>query len=184
VLCTCRSWERRARDALTARRKYPDVADGTTVQELRRRCDGDAGGLLLRHRVGGRRGSVPARLDQFDGGGLHFTYAHEGYIAARLFSKAFLLNGRRSRRNLRSTLDGAVQELVIGIGTLLSLSHPLNHKACQYVWGQRESSPNGTFRSRSTLEPEPVTITARTSGVACHVNTAPRPVRPSFTSTQ
>jgi ABC-type branched-subunit amino acid transport system substrate-binding protein len=85
-----------------------------------------------------------ADVDAFDGGDYTFT-SLEGYIAARLFSRALLMNGPRvDTEALRGTLDGAVRDIDIGIGTLLSFSST-NHQASQTVWGSVIQA-NGSFK--------------------------------------
>jgi len=92
-----------------------------------------------------------ADIDQFDGGVYTFT-SLEGYIAARLFAKALVLNGRSfDTEAVRATLDGAVRDLDIGIGTLLSFSST-NHQACQTVWGSVIQA-DGSFRVPFTWSP-------------------------------
>jgi branched-chain amino acid transport system substrate-binding protein len=92
-----------------------------------------------------------ADIDKFDGGAYTFT-SLEGYIAARLFSRALVLNGPTlDTETLRFTLDGSVRDMDIGIGTLLSFS-PTNHQASQTVWGS-VIQPDGTFRVPYTWNP-------------------------------
>ena len=55
------------------------------------------------------------------------------------------MNGRAlDTEALRSTLDGVVHDLDIGIGTLLSFSST-NHQASQTVWGSVIQA-DGSFR--------------------------------------
>ena len=92
-----------------------------------------------------------ADIDEFDGGAYTFT-SLEGYIAARLFSRALVLNGPTlDTETLRFTLDGSIRDLDIGIGTLLSFS-PTNHQASQTVWGSVIQA-DGTFRVPYTWNP-------------------------------
>jgi branched-chain amino acid transport system substrate-binding protein len=92
-----------------------------------------------------------ADIDAFDDGDYTFT-SLEGYIAARLFSRALLINGRRLETEaVRSTLDASVHDIDIGIGTLLSFSST-NHQASQTVWGSVIQA-NGSFRVPFTWNP-------------------------------
>jgi hypothetical protein len=138
-------------DALTSPPEtYLDVRDGTTKRSY---AEGVMVTQVVPYYDTESVGVAEYRhdIDQFDGGDYTFT-SLEGYIAARLFSKALLLNGHElETETVRSTLDGAVQELDIGIGTLLSFS-PTNHQACQTVWGS-VIQPNGTFKVPFTWSP-------------------------------
>jgi len=92
-----------------------------------------------------------ADIDRYDGGGYTFT-SLEGYIAARLFARALVLNGPSlDTETLRFTLDGTVRDLDIGIGTLLSFSST-NHQASHTVWGSVIQT-DGTFRVPYTWNP-------------------------------
>jgi ABC-type branched-subunit amino acid transport system substrate-binding protein len=92
-----------------------------------------------------------ADIDVFDGRAYSFT-SLEGYIAARLFSRALLINGHAVETEaLRTTLDGAVRELDIGIGTRLSFSST-NHQASQTVWGSVIQA-DGSFKVPFTWNP-------------------------------
>ena len=92
-----------------------------------------------------------ADIDAFDGRAYSFT-SLEGYIAARLFSSALLINGHSVETEaLRTTLDGAVRELDIGIGTRLSFSST-NHQASQTVWGSVIQA-DGSFKVPFTWDP-------------------------------
>jgi ABC-type branched-subunit amino acid transport system substrate-binding protein len=83
-------------------------------------------------------------IDALDGGDYTFT-SLEGYIAARLFARALTLNGQRvDTEAVRGTLDAAVRDIDIGIGTLLSFSST-NHQASQTVWGSVIQA-NGSFK--------------------------------------
>jgi ABC-type branched-subunit amino acid transport system substrate-binding protein len=120
-------------DALTsAPEAYADIRDGSRrtyaegvmVMQVVPYYDTEAPGVV----------EYRADIDQYDGGGYTFT-SLEGYIAARLFAKALVLNGPElSTESLRGTLDQTVQGVDIGIGTLLSFSST-NHQACYTVWG-------------------------------------------------
>ena len=119
--------------ALTAAPEtYVDVRDGTRksyaegvmVTQVVPYYDTEATGVV----------EYRADIDQYDGGSYSFT-SLEGYIAARLFAKALLLNGPElSTEKLRGTLDATTQGVDIGIGTLLGFSST-NHQACYTVWG-------------------------------------------------
>jgi branched-chain amino acid transport system substrate-binding protein len=129
---------------------YVDARDGTTRKSY-------AEGVLVTQVVPYYDTESPGvteyrtDIDQFDGGEYTFT-SLEGYIAARLFAKALLLNGRNLvTEPLRATLDGAVHDLDIGIGTLLSFSST-NHQACQTVWGSVIQA-DGSFRVPFTWSP-------------------------------
>jgi len=92
-----------------------------------------------------------ADIQAFDGGDYSFT-SLEGYIAARLFSRALLINDHDLETEaVRITLDGAVRELDIGIGTLLSFSST-NHQASQTVWGSVIQA-DGSFKVPFTWNP-------------------------------
>ncbi len=138
-------------DALTSPpERYVDVRDGRTersyaegvmVTEVVPYYDTQAEGVA----------DYRADIDRFDGGDYSFT-SLEGYIAARLFTRALLLNGPTlDTERLRQTLDGRVQNLDIGIGTLLSFSST-NHQASQTVWGSVISA-DGTFRVQYLWNP-------------------------------
>ncbi|MEI9952719.1 MAG: ABC transporter substrate-binding protein [Pseudomonadota bacterium] len=112
---------------------YVDVRDGKTKRSY-------AEGVMVTQVVPYYDTESPgvseyrADIDVFDGGDYSFT-SLEGYIAARLFSRALVINGHEVETEaLRSTLDGAVRDLDIGIGTLLNFSST-NHQASQTVWG-------------------------------------------------
>jgi len=125
------------RDGKT-RRSY---ADGVMVTEVVPYYDTQAEGVA----------EYRADIDSFDGGGYSFT-SLEGYIAARLFTRALLLNGPTlDTESLRQTLDGRVQDLDIGIGTLLSFSST-DHQASQTVWGS-VILPDGGFRVQFRWNP-------------------------------
>jgi branched-chain amino acid transport system substrate-binding protein len=138
-------------DALTSPPEtYLDVRDGTTKKSY---AEGVMVTQVVPYYDTESVGVAEYRhdIDEFDGGDYTFT-SLEGYIAARLFSKALLLNGQKLETEaVRSTLDGSVQELDIGIGTLLSFS-PTNHQACQTVWGSVIQA-NGTFKVPFTWSP-------------------------------
>ena len=92
-----------------------------------------------------------ADIDALDGGDYTFT-SLEGYIAARLFARALTINGHPlDTEAVRGTLDGAVRDVDIGIGTLLSFSST-NHQASQTVWGSVIQA-NGSFRVPFTWNP-------------------------------
>ncbi len=92
-----------------------------------------------------------ADIDVFDGGDYSFT-SLEGYVAARLFSRALVINGHEVETEaVRSTLDGAVLDLDIGIGTLLNFSST-NHQASQTVWGSVIQA-DGSFKVPFTWSP-------------------------------
>lgn len=122
----------------TTRRAY---ADGVMVTQVVPYYDTAAVGVA----------EYRADIDRFDGGAYTFT-SLEGYIAARLFARALVLNGPGlDTETLRLTLDGGVRDLDIGIGTLLSFS-PTNHQASQTVWGSVIQA-DGTFRVPYTWNP-------------------------------
>jgi ABC-type branched-subunit amino acid transport system substrate-binding protein len=126
-----------ARDGVT-RRAY---AEGVMVTQVVPYYDTAAVGVA----------EYRADIDRYDGGGYTFT-SLEGYIAARLFSRALVLNGPSlDTETLRFTLDGTVRDLDIGIGTLLSFS-PTNHQASHTVWGSVIQA-DGTFRVPYTWNP-------------------------------
>ncbi len=82
-------------------------------------------------------------IGELDSGDLTFT-SLEGYVAARLFTEALKLNGPRlTSDNFIRTLDDEIEDLDIGIGTLLNFS-PTNHQACYTVWGTHVED-NGSF---------------------------------------
>lgn len=82
-------------------------------------------------------------IDRFDGGPYTFT-SLEGYIAARLFVTALELNGAEpSTESLQHTLDTRINDLDIGIGTLLSFS-ATDHQATDAVW-LSEIQTDGSF---------------------------------------
>jgi ABC-type branched-subunit amino acid transport system substrate-binding protein len=92
-----------------------------------------------------------ADIDAFDGGGYTYT-SLEGYIAARLFTRALLLNGPAvDTESVHNTLDSAVKDLDIGIGILLNFSST-NHQASQTVWGSVIQA-DGSFRVPFTWNP-------------------------------
>jgi len=92
-----------------------------------------------------------ADISAFDGGDYSFT-SLEGYIAARLFSRALVINGHElDTEALRGTLDSAVRDLDIGIGTLLNFSST-NHQASQTVWGSVIQA-DGSFKVPFTWSP-------------------------------
>ena len=129
---------------------YIDVRDGTTKKSY-------ADGVIVTQVVPYYDTQAPgvteyrADIDAFDGGAYTYT-SLEGYIAARLFSRALLMNGRLvDTEALHRTLDADVQNLDIGIGILLSFSST-NHQASQTVWGSVIQS-NGTFRVPFTWNP-------------------------------
>jgi branched-chain amino acid transport system substrate-binding protein len=114
-----------------SRRAY---AEGVMVTQVVPYYDTEATGVV----------EYRADIDQYDGGSYSFT-SLEGYIAARLFARALVVNGPElSTERLRATLDGAVQGVDIGIGTLLSFSST-NHQACSTVWGSTIQA-NGSFK--------------------------------------
>jgi hypothetical protein len=126
-----------ARDGVTKR----SYAEGVIVTQVVPYYDTESVGVTeYRHDI-----------DAFDGGEYSFT-SLEGYIAARLFSKALLLNGHAlDTEALRGTLDSAIRDLDIGIGTLLSFSST-NHQASQTVWGSVIQA-DGTFKVPFTWSP-------------------------------
>ncbi len=129
---------------------YVDVRDGTTkksyaegvmVTQVVPYYDTESVGVT----------EYRADIDGFDGGDYTFT-SLEGYIAARLFARALTIHGRTlDTDSLRATLDGAVNDLDIGIGTLLSFSST-NHQASQTVWGSVIQA-GGSFRVPFTWSP-------------------------------
>lgn len=138
-------------DALTAAPEtYVDIRDGVTkrsyadgviVTQVVPYYDTEASGVT----------EYRADIDAFDGGDYTYT-SLEGYIAARLFTRALLMNGRLvDTEALHSTLDSDVQNLDIGIGILLNFSST-NHQASQTVWGSVIQS-NGAFRVPFTWNP-------------------------------
>ncbi|HYQ29100.1 MAG TPA: ABC transporter substrate-binding protein [Polyangiaceae bacterium] len=129
---------------------YVDVRDGRTKRSY-------AEGVMVTQVVPYYDTESPgvaeyrADIDAFDGRAYSFT-SLEGYIAARLFSSALLLNGHAVETEaLRGTLDGAVRELDIGIGTRLSFSST-NHQASQTVWGSVIQA-DGSFKVPITWDP-------------------------------
>jgi ABC-type branched-subunit amino acid transport system substrate-binding protein len=125
------------RDGVT-RRAY---AEGVMVTQVVPYYDTEAAGVA----------EYRADIDRYDGGAYTFT-SLEGYIAARLFAQSLTLNGPTlETERVRLTLDGAVRDLDIGIGTLLSFS-PTNHQASQTVWGSVIQA-DGSFRVPYTWNP-------------------------------
>ena len=82
-------------------------------------------------------------IEEFDHGALTFT-SLEGYIVARLFTRALTLNGPNlTTERFLKTLDTRITDLDIGIGTPLTFSST-NHQASNTVWGSHIED-NGTF---------------------------------------
>ncbi|HKO93510.1 MAG TPA: ABC transporter substrate-binding protein, partial [Polyangiaceae bacterium] len=73
-------------------------------------------------------------IREYDGGTFSFT-SLEGYIVARLFTTALIMNGPNlTTDNFLRTLDTQIEDLDIGIGTTLNFSGT-NHQASSTVWG-------------------------------------------------
>lgn len=79
----------------------------------------------------------------YDAGSFSFT-SLEGYIVARLFTRALELNGPRlTTEDFVRTLDTLITDLDLGIGTPLSFSST-DHQACDTVWGSQIGA-DGSF---------------------------------------
>lgn len=82
-------------------------------------------------------------IREYDGGSFSFT-SLEGYIVARLFTRALELNGPRlTTEDFIRTLDTRIENLDLGIGTPLSFSST-DRQACDTVWGSQIQA-DGTF---------------------------------------
>jgi len=82
-------------------------------------------------------------IRKYDEGTYSFT-SLEGYIVARLFTTALIMNGPNlTTDNFLRTLDTQIQDLDIGIGTTLNFSGT-NHQASSTVWGTHIQD-DGTF---------------------------------------
>lgn len=126
-----------ARDGSTKR----SYAEGVMVTQVVPYYDTQAAGIT----------EYRADIDAFDGGNYTFT-SLEGYVAARLFARALVMNGHAvDTESVRATLDSNVQNLDIGIGTLLNFTST-NHQASQTVWGSVIQA-DGSFRVPFTWNP-------------------------------
>lgn len=82
-------------------------------------------------------------IQRYDAGALSFT-SLEGYVVARLFTRALELNGPAlTTESFVRTLDTRINQLDIGIGTPLTFT-PTDHQASYTVWGS-EIQADGTF---------------------------------------
>jgi eukaryotic-like serine/threonine-protein kinase len=82
-------------------------------------------------------------IDRFQVGDYTFT-SLEGYIVAKLFTEALLMNGPNlTTQSFRAVLDNQIRDLDIGIGTSLSFS-PSSRQASHTVWGS-QIEPDGSF---------------------------------------
>ncbi|HEV8547567.1 MAG TPA: ABC transporter substrate-binding protein [Polyangiaceae bacterium] len=129
---------------------YVDVRDGVTKKSY-------AEGVMVTQVVPYYDTQSPgvaeyrSDIDAFDGRDYSYT-SLEGYVAARLFARALLLNGEAVETEaLRATLDTSIHDLDIGIGTLLNFTST-NHQASQTVWGS-VIQPDGSFRVPFTWNP-------------------------------
>jgi ABC-type branched-subunit amino acid transport system substrate-binding protein len=114
---------------------YPDVRDASGLRRL-----SYADGVLVTQVVPSYTSeatgvsSYRADIDRFDGGAYGFT-SLEGYLSARLFVEALLLNGPElSSDALRQTLDTQLRDVDLGIGAKLGFS-AIDHQASHTVWG-------------------------------------------------
>ncbi len=99
-------------------------------------------------------GVVQYRADirGLDSGELTFT-SLEGYIVTRLFTEALTLNGPRvTSEDFVHTLDTKINDIDIGIGTLLEFS-ATDHQASDTVWGT-QIEPDGSFDMRFVWRPD------------------------------
>jgi ABC-type branched-subunit amino acid transport system substrate-binding protein len=97
-------------------------------------------------------GVTEYRADIQAAAGVYSFTSLEGYVAARLFVKALELNGPTlDTETFRTTLDTAVVNVDIGIGTRLNFSST-NHQASHTVWGSF-IQPDGSFRVPFTWNP-------------------------------
>jgi len=74
-----------------------------------------------------------ADIDRFDGGAYSFT-SLEGYLAARLFTRALGLCSEVTTDALRHALDTGLSDVDLGIGAKIGFS-ALDHQASHTVWG-------------------------------------------------
>jgi ABC-type branched-subunit amino acid transport system substrate-binding protein len=82
-------------------------------------------------------------IDRFQVGEYTFT-SLEGYVVAKLFAEALLMNGANlTTESFRTVLDSQVRDLDIGIGTSLNFS-PSSRQASHTVWGSSIES-DGSF---------------------------------------
>lgn len=121
-------------EALTATPEdYPDIAN---PGQTRTYAEGVMVTQVVPYYMSQEPGIVQYREDirSFDGGRFTFT-SLEGYVVARLFTRALELNGPHlTTENFLRTLDTEVRQLDIGIGPRLSFS-PSDHQASDTVWG-------------------------------------------------
>jgi ABC-type branched-subunit amino acid transport system substrate-binding protein len=137
-------------EALTASPKeYVDVlttqprryADNVIVTQVVPNYDSEAPGVV-QYREDIRR---------LDSGDFTFT-SLEGYIVTRLFTEALTLNGPLlTSEEFVRTLDTKINEIDVGIGTLLNFS-ATDHQASDTVWGT-QIGDDGTFDIRFVWQP-------------------------------
>jgi ABC-type branched-subunit amino acid transport system substrate-binding protein len=114
---------------------YPDVRDRSGS-----RRSSYADGVLVTQVVPSYTSEAPgvssyrSNIDGFDGGAYSFT-SLEGYLAARLFVEALVLNGPElTSEALRQTLETKLGDVDLGIGAKLGFS-PVDHQASHTLWG-------------------------------------------------
>jgi Periplasmic binding protein len=123
---------------------YVDVATGATLSY--------AENVMVTQVVPDYESQAPGVVEyredirELDSGDLSFT-SLEGYVVTRLFTRALTLNGPRlTSDNFVHTLDSSMQDVDIGIGTLLNFS-ATDHQASHTVWGT-EIGADGAFSVR------------------------------------
>jgi branched-chain amino acid transport system substrate-binding protein len=133
-----------ARALTTPPDTYPDVTD-PSGQRRKWYAEGVMVTQVVPYYHSQAAGITDYRQDmaRLDGGSASFT-SLEGYIAARLFVEALkLVPGPIDDATLVQTLNTRIENLDIGIGTLLGFS-ATSHQASHTVWGSRIAA-DGTF---------------------------------------